>query len=259
MLPEALFSYNTNFNKKPKSTSRPYTPSFKVKLLDLIRPDYHYAIPTLERRIAVLLWFCQTSRPFKKGSLYHGLSCIMPDKYSNSYPTLFNGGAFSISRQVQTKITELLLNLNVDQDVWMWREKTGLLDINEIIDIPVRTYRYRAAMPIKTFESFENILDKVMEKRDSFCWGPNSSHDDARVIQSINIGLGSGKHNFYYIIKYTTPDHPNGGWEVNIRSNETETFVDFVLRLFDNLTAIFQTGECLEPDGKYSPYYSLKS
>lgn len=262
MLPEINYAYQTNFNAKAKGTKRPYIPGFKVKLLDLIRPDWHYAIPNLEQRVNVLLWLCQTSVPFRKGSLYNGLSCLMPDKYRTTDNVCLGHGAYEMSGIIQKKVTELLLRINVDNDVWLWRQKTGLLDITAEVFIPIRTYRYRAAMPIKSFTSFDDLINNILDtKIKTLGYSPNSCHADATIIKSVCFAVGADTkehRNYCFIINYTTPDHPNGGWEVCVECEPGETFVDFVIRLNAAKDSIYNDGKCLDFESGYFGHTKLK-
>ena len=259
MLPESLYSYSTNFNRPSRGTKRPYVPAFKVKILDLLRPDWYYAIPSLERQVAILQFLCKTAMPYAKGTLYHNLKILLPNKYITLNNCMLGESAYEMSAIIQKKITELILRLDVGDDVWKWRVGTGLIDPNNYLDINIKTYRHRAAMPITSFNRFEDNVDNVLDKKITFLnWCPNSCHEDAVVIKCKGFAVGAGDI-FYFIISYTSPDHLSGGWEVNIRSNPGETFVDFVLRLEANKKSIYEDGLCLEADGQYSPYYNLKS
>ena len=119
-------------------------------------------------------------------------------------------------------------------------------------------------MSIENFRSFSDIKKILFTNQDFYNgavntlkFSPNEFHKDAIWILKKRCYVH--QNHLTYTITYGCEDDFNNksgsSWEINIKSNEGENFVDFCLRLHENYNDILCGN--MSKDGKYGDYYTL--
>lgn len=258
MIGAGICAYRSNFNCKEGSKKRPYKTSFELKLYELFIDRYRYVSKYDDDLfVCIAQWLMRKGIPNKTNSMPYPYICFVNDSLDNldkfmkkalfSYDPFFaenlyiNAGKFNLAE---------------------WRKQFNLFEPTKITGL--KYYRDRASMPIPNFQDFDNIKKILFTNRDFYNgdvntlkFSPNQFHKDAIWILKKRCYIYP--NHLTYTMTYGCEDDFNNksgsSWEINIKSEEGENFVDFCLRLHNSYDDILSGN--MSKDSEYGSYYTL--
>ena len=263
MIGAEIYAYRINFSCNENKYKNPYLKSIKLKLVDLFRPYYrHFSKFDDDLYIGICQYFMRKGLPhdsFWGGSKLRITSGLKEaDKYLSD--ALFSCDYF---------LAESLYINNDHFKLMEWRKQFDIFQEMKIDGL--KFYRNRTAIPLDNFESFDDIKRLIFngrgrygEQHDMLEFPYNECHKTAKYIIGRDVLVYPNY--FYYHISYGMQDDfenfkqgkGHSSWDIYIRSEDNENYIDFCLRIFNRYDAIvkFDT-EVIEQTSQYSSYYKI--
>jgi|GEM_PF-4614045 len=255
----AYYAYRNNFNCKQGSTKRPFRRNTKIRLVDLFRDNFRFISKYDDDYfISLCQWIMKKGYPIKL-SLSDDTWRI--DKYYQE--ALFSVDPFHAQN--------LWVNHN-HFNLKEWRRQFELFEESYIEGL--NYYRNRASIPILAFSTFDEIKEilftekgKNGEINNKLFFSANSYHKDAIWILSKEMIIH--REHFVYRISYGCKDdyeemknhkYYYSSWEIEIRSEDNENYIDFCLRIYNAYEMILKgSKKVLSPEeGLSSNRFILK-
>lgn len=252
MIGATKYSYDHNF-KGVKGAKRPIRKSIRIKWFNLIIDGY-----MIFSKFGDDLWVSLAQYLIRKGypntydAVFVNKGLRLMDK-GNDFQNFFMKSLFSLDL---SHAQNLFINSS-QFDLFKWREQFQLFEEVQIKGL--NFYRNRPSMPIKQFRSFHDIKKLIFHGKDTYNrridklnHSYNSSHPMALNIYSRDICVMCDY--YIYTIHYGYED---SSWEIRIKSDIGENYIDFCIRLFNQYDNILN-GKILPDDSIGWSFYKLK-
>lgn len=231
-----------------------YGTQFLCQSLDLCRPHAE-TLFNIEILVNMHLYFQKSVEPFSTGYTCYDL------RYFIARDQIFGGSMRDMKSKLFSVFQYLILGQK-GKEVDAWRAATPFGTLGDVV-MEFKHYKNDWVWPISCSD-FEAIINSLLyvTGKENFEWDCNSCwKSKARAVIGKYFTFpydDDENRHFAYCINYSIANRESSSWEVKIKSEPNETFVDFVIRLSRYNWLTKEGGNHLEQIGiKNSSFYKI--